>query len=127
MFYTDNIDGIELLQKQLPDELQFWHKFGHNILELSYKQVFDYDKYFDYIKCVELLLTDSKSRYKIKMFLYNVSGNLNFDIFNGFYSGFNIEDCSDMGYESTCKFCIKSFEHDIDFTLYCEKIKVELL
>ncbi|MDE5935859.1 MAG: hypothetical protein K2G83_00415, partial [Ruminococcus sp.] len=70
MFYTDNIDGIELLKKQLPDEFQYWYKFGHNILELNYKRIFDYDKYFDYKKCVELLLTGSKSRYKKKMFLY---------------------------------------------------------
>lgn len=107
--------------------MQYWHKFGNNIFELNYKQVFDYDKYFDYIKCVELLLTDSESRYKIKMFLYNVTGDLSFNMFNGFYSGFAIEDYSDMGYESIYRFCIFSFEQDIDFTLYCEKIKVELL
>lgn len=116
-----------MLEKQLPPELQYWHQFGHNILKLSYKSIFDYDKYFDYIKCIELLLTDSEGRYKIKMLLYNVSGDLSFDICNGFYSGFNIDDCSDMGYESDCRFRLNSFEQDIDFTLYCEKIKVELL
>lgn len=125
--FSNNIEGIEVLKEQLPDELQCWHKFGHNILELSYKHIFDYDKYFDYIKCVELLLTDSQNRYKIKMFLYNVTGDLSFNMFNGFYSGFAIEDCHYAEYESTCRFCIFSFEQDIDFTLYCEKIKVELL
>ncbi len=28
MFISDSIDGIDILRKEIPDELQFWHKFG---------------------------------------------------------------------------------------------------
>lgn len=109
----------------IPDELQFWHKFGH-ILDLHYKHIFD-EVYCEYISCIELLLTDANERYKIKVFLYNVSGELSFDVVNGFYSGLTIDDCSDWGYEKNCRFRISSFEQDIEFAVYCKDIKVELV
>lgn len=124
--FSNNIEGIEILKKQLPHELQYWHKFGRNILELHYKKFFD-DKYCDYIGCIELLLTDIQYRYTIKMSLHNVTGLVSFDILNGFWSGFTIDDCSDWGYENHCRFRISSFEQDIEFAFYCERIKVELL
>ena len=46
---------------------------------------------------------------------------------NGFFSGLTIEDCSDWGYEKNCKYRISSLERDIEFEIYCEKIKVELI
>ena len=48
MFISDSIEGIDILRKELPDKLQYWHKFG-NITELHYRHVFD-DKYFDEFK-----------------------------------------------------------------------------
>ena len=124
MFVPNTIDGIDELNKTIPEELQYWHKFGH-IIDLHYHHVFDYE-YCDYISCIELSLTDYKNSYIINLCLYNVSGTLCFNICNGFYSGLTIDDFSDMGYEKNCRFRLSSFEQDIDFTIYCEKIKVEL-
>lgn len=73
------------------------------------------------------MLTDYYNNYTIKLSLYNVSGYLGFDIINGFYSGFTIDDCSDRGYEKQCRFQIYSVESDIEFHIYCERIKAELV
>ena len=56
---------------------------------------------------------------------YNIRGNMNFDMANGFFSGFAIEEYSD--YESDNHFHLYSFEQDIEFDLYCEKIRAVLL
>lgn len=125
MFDLNNIEGIDILRKEIPNELQYWHKFG-NILELHYNQIFDME-YCDNIRCIELLLTDIKDRYTIKLFLFNVRGELSFDLINGFHGGLTIDDCSDWGYEKNCRFRISSFEQDIEFEIYCEKIKAELV
>lgn len=125
MFYSDNIEGISILQNEIPNELQDWHEFG-NILEMHYyKQIFD-ESSFNYVSCIELLLTDIQNRYTIKVLLFNVVGELSFDMINGFYSGFLIEDCSDWGYEKECRYRISSYE-DISFEIFCEKVKVELV
>lgn len=125
MFYSDNIEGIDILQKEIPNELQDWHKFG-NILEMHYyKHIFNED-YCDYICCIELLLSDIQNRYTIKVFLFNVTGELSFDMNNGFYGGLLIEDCSDWGYGKECRYRISSYG-DIEFEIYCEKVKVELV
>ncbi len=125
MFSPNTIEGIDKLQKEIPSELQYWYKFGH-IIELHYNHIFDYE-YRNYISCIELSITDIQNRYIINLNLYNVSGELSFDMCNGFYSGLTIDDCSDMGYERNCRFCMSSFEQDIEFAIYCEKIKAELL
>ncbi|MCM1508865.1 MAG: hypothetical protein NC177_17295 [Ruminococcus flavefaciens] len=52
---------------------------------------------------------------------------MDFDVDNGFYSGLTIDDCSDWGYEKNCRFRVSSLEQGIEFALYCEKIKVELI
>lgn len=39
MFNTDNIEEINILQKKLPDELQYWNRWG-NISELHYKHMY---------------------------------------------------------------------------------------
>ena len=125
MFNTDNIEGINILQKKLPDELQYWHRWG-NISELHYKQVYS-EEYCDYICCIELILQDIQKNYSIKISLFNVNGAISFDMNNGFFSGLTIEDCSDWGYEKNCKYRISSLEQNIEFEIYCEKIKVELI
>ena len=48
MFHTDNIEGIDILQKKLPDELQDWHRWG-NISELHYYKEMYSEEYCDYI------------------------------------------------------------------------------
>lgn len=125
MFDFNYIEGIDALRKEIPDELQYWHKFG-NISELHFKHVFD-EAYCGYIGCVELLLTDIQNRYVIRLFLFNVSGELRFDLNNGFYCGLTIDDCSELGYEKNCRFRISSFEQDVEFTIYCERMKAELV
>ena len=60
-------------------------------------------------------------------YFYNVRGDLSFNIANGFYSGLQIEDLSERGFEKTNKFCISSFEQDNNCLLYCEYIKIELI
>lgn len=125
MFDPDTIEGTDILRKELPEESQYWHKF-HHISELHYVHIFD-EEYNDYICCIDLMLTDYYNKYTIKLSLYNVSGKLSFDIINGFYSGFTIDDCSDRGYEKHCRFQIYSVEPDIEFHIYCEKIKAELV
>lgn len=123
--FSENIEGIQLLKKRLPKELQHWHQFG-KILELHYKNGFD-DRYCDDIACMELLLTEAQHKYVIKMSLFNVTGLVSFDILNGFYSGFMIEDYSDRGFEKHCSFKLSSFEQGIDLAFFCERIQVELL
>lgn len=125
MFDSNNIEGIDILKSKIPDELQYWHEFGR-ISELHYHHVFD-EEYCTYIPCIELFLTDIQNRYTIKMFLFNVRGLVSFDICNGFFSGLTIDDFSDRGFEKDCSFRLSSFEQDIEFKIYCERIKVELL
>lgn len=125
MFYTNAVEGIDNLQNKLPEELQYWHKWG-NIIELHYKHIYS-EEYCDYICCIELILQEKQKNYSIRLLLFNVRGEISFDMLNGFYSGLTIEDCSDWGYEKDCKFRISSFEQDIKFEIYCEKIKVELI
>ncbi len=125
MFNTGNIEGINILQKKLPDELQYWHRWG-NISELHYKHMYS-EEYCDYICCIELILQDIQKNYSIKISLFNVNGAISFDMNNGFFSGLTIEDCSDWGYEKNCKYRISSLEQNIEFEIYCEKIKVELI
>ena len=126
MFHTDNIEAIDILQKKLPDELQDWHRWG-NISELHYYKEMYSEEYCDYICCIELILRDVQEKYAIKLSLFNVSGGISFDMDDGFFSGLTIEDCSDWGYEKDCGYRISSLEEDIEFEIYCEKIKVELI
>lgn len=124
MFYTDSIEGMKELEKELPEELQFWHKFG-TIISLHYDHIWSAD-FSEYINYIELVLTDAQNRYTVKLSLYRVIGLLSFDMLNGFFTGFTIEDCSDWGYERQCRFRISSLEQDIEFEIYCEEIKVKL-
>ncbi len=125
MFHTDTIEGIDNLKKELPEELQYWHKWG-KIAEFHCKHIYS-EEYCDYICCIKMILQDTQEIHSIKLFLFNVNGEISFDTNNGFYSGLIIEDCSEWGYEKNCKFRISSLEQDIAFEIYCEKIKVELI
>ena len=125
MFHTDSVEGIYNLQNNLPEELQYWHKWG-TILELHYKHMYS-EEYCDYICCIELTLQELQRIHSIRLLLFNVSGVISFDMCNGFYCGLTVEDCSDWGYEKNCKYRISSSEQDIEFEIYCERIKVELI
>lgn len=122
MIYCDSIDGVEKLKKSIPENLQHWHKFG-SILELNFFNRHIDEYYCDYTNMVELVLSDISETYKIKLNLYNLSGNLNFDMYSGFWSGFSIEEIQ----SGERKFHLYSFEQDIQFELYCEKIRAEII
>ena len=103
------------------------YNFGTNSEKYqNYKHIFD-DKICDEIGCIDLFLTDRQNKYTIHLYLYNVEGSFSFDICNGFYSGLTIDDLADSGYENNHRFRITSFEQDIEFEIYCERIKVELV
>ena len=83
------------------------------------------DEYFcDYTNQIVMLLTDAKQQYKIELTLYNIKGKLNFDMANGLFSGFMIEEYADPASDN--HFHLYSDEQDIDFSLYCEKIRAVL-
>ena len=124
MFDYKKISGIEILREKIPPELQYWYLFG-NILELNYSAKAIDEFYCDYTNIITLLLTDSSQQYKIELTLYNIKGNMNFDMANGFFSGFVIEEYSHSG--SDDHFHLYSDEQDIEFDLYCEKLRAVLL
>ncbi len=124
MFDYRKIIGIEVLKEKIPQELQFWYLFG-NIAELHYSAKAIDDLYCDYTNIITLLLTDSNQQYKIELTLYNIKGNMNFDMANGFFSGFAIDEYANPGSDN--HFHIYSDEQDIAFDLYCEKIRAVLV
>ena len=124
MFEYRNIDGIDILKEKIPSELQYWWQFG-TILELNYNSRAIDEYYCDYTNMITLLLTDYDQQYKIKLSLYNIRGNLNIDMANGFFSGFTIEEYPNPGSDN--HFHLYSEEQDIAFDLYCEKIRAVLL
>lgn len=125
IFNPDTIEGTDILRKEIPDELQDWHKFC-KISELHYNHIFD-EKYNNNIFYMDLMLSDNYYNYSIKLYLFNVTGKLSFDMDNGFYGGLTIDDYSDWGYENHCRFRISSLECDIESEIYCERIRVELV
>lgn len=124
MFDYRKIQGIEILKEKIPPALQYWHCFG-NILELNYCSNAIDEFCCDYTNHITLLLTDSQQQYRIRLSLYNIRGNLNFDMANGLFSGFVIEELPDPGSDN--HFHLYSDEQDITFHLYCESIRAELL
>ena len=124
VFDCNKIIGMDILKEKIPTDLQFWHLFG-NILELNYSSKAIDEFYCDYTNIIKLLLTDDNHQYKIELTIYNIRGNLNFDMANGFFSGFSIEEYSSSGSDN--HFHLYSFEQDIEFDLYCEKIRAVLL
>lgn len=79
MFDYINIADIEILKDKIPSEFQFWHCFG-NILELNYSSKAIDGFYCDYTQIQSLCYLDKQ--YKIELYLYNIIGNLNFDMMN---------------------------------------------
>ena len=124
MFEYRNIDGIDILKEKIPPELQYWWRFG-TILELNYSSKAIDEYYYDYTNMITLLLTDYDQQYKIELTLYNIRGNLNIDMANGFFSGFTIDEYSNPGSDN--HFHLYSTEQDIEFDLYCEKIRAVLV
>ena len=120
--FSSNIEGMDNLCLRIPSELQSWDRFGR-ILELYYfSQISDYGQE---VNCLDILLSDCQSRFKIKLHLYNVHGKVAFNINNGFFSGLTIDDLSGNGYEKDNRFHLYSYEMDIDPDIYCEAISVE--
>ena len=119
------IEGMDTLYRTLPPELQHWHRFGR-ILSLVYETRFDEQQLCTQpVLC--MLLTYRQGRYRIRLTLYGVSGTVSFDTANGLFSGLAIEDFSDCGYEADSRFRVSSLEQDLDFTIYCARIRAELL
>lgn len=125
MWYLKYVDGLDTLMKKLPENYHSWHRFGHNILKLKFAKEFDYEEEFDYVNNIEMILASYDEKYKIRMKLKNVYGLVSFDIMNGFFSGFQIEYLE--GNEKFCRYRLSSFEQDIYFEMYCQKISVELI
>lgn len=124
MFDSKKIDGIEILKQKIPQELQYWHRFG-TILEMNYCARAIDEFYCDYTNIITMLLTDSANRYRIELTLYNIKGDMHFDMLNGFFSGFTIDEFDYSGCDNN--FHLYSFEQDIEFDLYCEKIRAVLM
>lgn len=124
MFRYKKIEGIDILNSKIPSELQSWHKF-FKILELKYSMNSIDEYYCDYTNIMTLLVSDRQEQYKIELSLYNISGDFNFNMANGLGSGFAIDEFSDSGIEKI--FHLYSFEQDMKYDLYCEKIRVVLL
>lgn len=127
---STRIKGMSLLLKKLPKEYHHWYLFG-TILKLNYEKVFDYENKFQEVYCIDMILTDREYKYKIKVELMDVMGDVSFNITNGFFSGWTIEDKLDdyikNGYAIERCFLITSYEQDISFEFWCESISVELL
>lgn len=124
MKYLKYVDGLDTLLKKLPDGYKSWYHFCH-VLEFKFAKEFDYEEEFDYIRNIDMVLESYDEKYKIRMKLKNVTGLVSFDVVNGFYSGFQIEYFEDWDKHS--RYRLSSFEQDIYFEFYCQKISVQLI
>ena len=124
MFTPDTIVGVEELNSHIPENLQYWYKFGF-ITEFRFYQ--DIDDLGQDIKCIRLVLTDKENKYLIGLTLQNISGQVRFDSQTGFGHGFDIIDNISKGWENSRRYRLCSFEMDSDPNVYCEKIKAELI
>lgn len=124
MFDYNYIEGIDELKNRIPAQFQYWHKIS-KVLELNYLINAIDEFYCDYTNIMTLLISDNKEQYKIKLTLYNINGDLNFDMASGLGCGFIIDELSNSDNEKN--YHLYSTEQDIQFDLYCEKIRVVLL
>ena len=124
MFRDSGIKGIETLRSVLPDDLQNWYMWS-NIAEMHYSS--EINEYGNDNKNLVLVLVEPKGKYKLRLQLYNVHGRVDFDTYNGFYSGMSIDDLSANGYEKENRFHLYSSEMDAKPDLYCESMQIELL
>ncbi|MCM1506434.1 MAG: hypothetical protein NC177_04775 [Ruminococcus flavefaciens] len=123
MKHLTQIKGMEELLKKLPRNYHGFYHFG-NIVSLNYGKEFDYEKTFDYIDCIDMVLTDREHKYKINVKLIDIVGEMSFDILNGFWSGLTIEYHETYDYRH---FLFTSFEQDISFDVWCRDISVKLI
>ncbi|MDE6092965.1 MAG: hypothetical protein K2F73_07175 [Ruminococcus sp.] len=117
------IKGIDELLKKLPENCQYWYKFS-KIISLNYGKEFDYEKSFDYVDCIDMILTDWERKYKINIKLIDVVGEISFNIRNGFFSGLEIVYHESYDYR---RYEFTSFEQDIYFEVWCRDISVKLI
>lgn len=119
----EQIKGIDELLKKLPDGYKSFYHFG-TIVSLNYGKEFDYEKAFDYVDCIDMVLTDREHKYKINVKLIDIVGEMSFDILNGFWSGLDIIYHESYDYR---RFEFTSFEQDIYFDVWCRDISVKLV
>lgn len=103
------------------ENIELW-EFG-NIEELHFKKSYDYIN-SKYIYDIDMILENLSGNKKVKLYLHNVRGCVEFDCVNGFFSGFLIEDYRGRGFEEDCSFHISTFEQGACTDLYCEKIEL---
>lgn len=120
-----SIHGMDEVLEKLPRGLQYFYRFGGNIESLNYEKKFDDEKYFEEISIINMVLADHSGKYKIRLKLFNVVGEIAFDMLNGFCAGFTVEDNADKGYETDKRYRVTSAEQDISFEIFCEDISIE--
>lgn len=120
------IQGIEALLAHLPEEYRHWERFG-NIEEFSFVWVFDELEQFKEIPCITMVLTDREEKYRIRLHLYDVQGDVHFNVYNGFWSGLTIEDHVSDGWETAHSLVVTSFEQDCDVHIHCRRIAAEIV
>ena len=88
--------------------------------------MFDCEEKFEEICFLCLILSDQEERYKVRLSLKDISGDISFNTVNGFYSGLAIEDRSDRGWERDRRYVMFSFEPYIDFEIFFAAGSVEM-
>lgn len=117
------IKGIDELLKKLPEGYRSFYHFG-TIVSLNYGKEFDYEKAFDYVDCIDMVLTDWEHKYKINVKLIDIVGEMSFDIRNGFFSGLEIVYHENYDYR---RYEFTSYEQDISFDVWCGDISVKFI
>lgn len=120
------IEGIESLLEYLPEGYRHWHHFGR-IAEFQFRREFDLAEKFEEIACITMVLTDRKETYRIRLHLYDVQGDVHFNVYNGFWSGLTIEDHAADGWDSDRTLVLTSFEQGCDVNIHCRRIAAEIV
>ena len=114
---------------------------GENEILESLKQdkfdIFQYDEIIDihiektydevsekYLYQGHLIVTDGINKIKIEM--TNIRGDFRFYC-GDHLSGFDIEDCSDRGYEFEHRYRLYDFENHDNLNIYCEDLYLSLM
>ena len=122
--FANSIKGIDKLIEVLPQEYQFWDKFNF-ILILDYECDYDYieEKYFS---TMNIVVTDDDDKYKIKLTLKQVYGEIKFEVGKGPLQSLDIIEKKSLGYESDSRFHVYDYEND-DFSIWCNEIEAEII
>lgn len=118
--FANSIKGIDKLIEVLPQEYQFWDKFNF-ILILDYDYI--EEKYFS---TMNIVVTDDDDKYKIKLTLKQVYGEIKFEVGKGPLQSLDIIDKKSLGYESDSRFHVYDYEND-DFSIWCNEIEAEII